>query len=295
MATRAIERDVFYDILKGYAIFLVAWGHSIQTMLSDWQSNPVLLAIYMFHMPLFIAISGRFFLSSVERSSTTDFIKRKFLHLYLPSLTWGFLMSVVMLVHKFLKHKPIDIGYFLNITFTGMWFLTVLFIVSVMGCLIYKKFKEKLRIPAAVTLLICFYLLPSNIWLSNEISFLAPFFFLAVLLHQYDWKRIPWWIAFVALCLFIICFNHYTFRSSMYMAINHYDAQTFYNIILRLISGLCGIIISSFLISCIYRLNVFRGGIFTSWATRPWRSMCFTKSFSCSQNNTFLSVYSQHL
>lgn len=38
------ERDFFIDVLKGWGIILVIWGHSSQFLFNE---------IYSFHMPLF--------------------------------------------------------------------------------------------------------------------------------------------------------------------------------------------------------------------------------------------------
>jgi len=72
---KTISRDEFYDIIKGYAIFLVVLGHVIQNFGLDWQSNGLELFIYSFHMPLFMAVSGHFFISSVDKKSTKEFLK----------------------------------------------------------------------------------------------------------------------------------------------------------------------------------------------------------------------------
>lgn len=50
------NRLLFYDILKAYAIVIVVLGHVIQTFNPEWKTDNVLIGIYMFHMPLFIAI-----------------------------------------------------------------------------------------------------------------------------------------------------------------------------------------------------------------------------------------------
>ena len=47
------DRLPFFDLLKGMAIFLVVFGHCAQALVSNYRENPVWLAIYMFHMPLF--------------------------------------------------------------------------------------------------------------------------------------------------------------------------------------------------------------------------------------------------
>ena len=83
------NRIAYFDILKGIAIFLVVLGHCLQIFTPNWQENKIALSIYMFHMPLFIFISGYFFYPSVKKIPLKEFIVKKFIRLYLPSLFWG--------------------------------------------------------------------------------------------------------------------------------------------------------------------------------------------------------------
>lgn len=85
------QRNVLVDVLKAYAIFLVVLGHVIQTFDLEWQTNGFEMAIVMFHMPLFIAISGYFFVKSAEKCNASQLIKKRFIQLMFPSLTMGFL------------------------------------------------------------------------------------------------------------------------------------------------------------------------------------------------------------
>lgn len=57
------ERDYQFDNLKGMLIFLVVFGHLIEYMVfktNDRLVSFVYSAIYLFHMPLFVFISGYF-------------------------------------------------------------------------------------------------------------------------------------------------------------------------------------------------------------------------------------------
>lgn len=52
------ERDYFFDNLKAVLIFLVVLGHFLLPIRGD---NPLVVVkrlIYVFHMPLFVFISG---------------------------------------------------------------------------------------------------------------------------------------------------------------------------------------------------------------------------------------------
>ncbi len=57
------NRNVYIDIVKSFAIFMVVLGHCLQYTLPDNYrfSNTLFIMIYSMHMPLFIAISGYLF------------------------------------------------------------------------------------------------------------------------------------------------------------------------------------------------------------------------------------------
>ena len=81
------SRNIAFDFLKLFAIFLVLWGHCIQHMKDTNTDEPVYLFIYSFHMPLFMMISGYFSISSLSMR-IWPFLKKKFIQLLLPCLTW---------------------------------------------------------------------------------------------------------------------------------------------------------------------------------------------------------------
>lgn len=53
-------RDTYFDSIKGLLIFLVVIGHALETDLSTRMTSNIYDFIYLFHMPLFILISGYF-------------------------------------------------------------------------------------------------------------------------------------------------------------------------------------------------------------------------------------------
>ena len=58
-----MNRNVYIDIVKSFAIFMVVLGHCLQYTLPDNErySNTLFIMIYSMHMPLFVAISGYLF------------------------------------------------------------------------------------------------------------------------------------------------------------------------------------------------------------------------------------------
>lgn len=56
-----IKRNLLLDNLKGILIFLVVFGHSMELIRDDFLIARILyISIYLFHMPVFIFISGYF-------------------------------------------------------------------------------------------------------------------------------------------------------------------------------------------------------------------------------------------
>ena len=88
------KRDVSLDIAKGILIFLVVWGHSIQFGLGyeygdagKYWHDYVYRAIYTFHMPLFMAISGYLFYYS-NKKSFKDVITSRLKSIGIPYLNY---------------------------------------------------------------------------------------------------------------------------------------------------------------------------------------------------------------
>ena len=80
---------VIINLLRGFAIFLMIWGHLIQHICIGFQgfALPVHRWIYSFHMPLFMLISGYLFFKSSLKYSFKDILYRKSISLIYPIIT----------------------------------------------------------------------------------------------------------------------------------------------------------------------------------------------------------------
>ena len=116
-----VLRDAFSDSLKSILILLVVVGHCFSFFLEDRLVLSVYQTIYLFHMPLFICISGYF----THRSDNWKFFK---------SLANVF---IVFLVNHILR---IAYEYFVNGVFSferlwwsyyGLWYLVALMLYRV--------------------------------------------------------------------------------------------------------------------------------------------------------------------
>lgn len=122
----AKPRDTVLDIARGIAAILVVWGHCIQYFsvngLDFWESK-VFQAIYSFHMPLFMLISGYLFFWTCKRKLKTVIIGR-FCSVGIPMVTWGTIISLVLYRNDFTLEKWVE-------QIIGIWFLWAVLVSSV--------------------------------------------------------------------------------------------------------------------------------------------------------------------
>lgn len=127
------QREEKWDIFKGFAIFLVVWGHLI------WEENYTVPAtlIYVVHMPMFFVVSGYFAYYSFEKNSTTKIIGKKTKMLFLPWITWSALAVIMNCVRHFLI-SGVSISYVVEILKD-----VYMPIYAILICLVIKVLSEK--------------------------------------------------------------------------------------------------------------------------------------------------------
>lgn len=122
-----MERDNRFDIMKGFLIILVVLGHSLNIEFLDrsWDC-PLFNAIYCFHMPVFIFISGYFFSSSLKKSFC-EVLYTKLRRFVLPAICCS---TVILLLQTIIKgvHQP----FITNIVsvYISYWYLICIFILT---------------------------------------------------------------------------------------------------------------------------------------------------------------------
>lgn len=130
--TLKMVRNISLDIAKGVLILLVVIGHGFQYAFGSnyGQSglffiNPIYRAIYMFHMPLFMLISGYLFFYSNQKGFLYV-LKTKFKTIIIPYITY-----VVILFLSSIIFNDVDMGGY-RLLVNEFWFLPSLF----MNCVI---------------------------------------------------------------------------------------------------------------------------------------------------------------
>lgn len=93
-----MNRNPFVDFAKGILILLVVIGHALQYAVDhdtgSWM-HPLYQAIYLFHMPLFMAISGYLSFSGIQKARLLPFMANKATSYLIPILAWAGLFCLV--------------------------------------------------------------------------------------------------------------------------------------------------------------------------------------------------------
>jgi|SRR5581483_3220419 len=196
----AKEYNPYLDVLKGLAILLVVFGHSIQNYLPDsyYEQNIIFRAIYSFHIPLFMFLAGAAATYS-SRPMNLDFIKRKFYMLVIPFISWGvieYAISPHAHLTPFLTYMYQDLKF----PDYGLWFLWVLFFNF---CLlaIGKWLTKYLRLYSYLLVWFVVYCIPHNTYGIGLIKWHFPFFIAGYLIFTYRERLAKYrqWVA--AICV----------------------------------------------------------------------------------------------
>jgi len=128
------ERDVYADYIKGLLIILVVMGHVIQYLKyhgSAFWDDPIYKSIYMFHMPLFIGISGYYTYFSLQKKTALAFIKERVIILLIPLITWGTINGIFDIIVA--ENSIPDKGMYIYMTIRrSYWFIWAVLFHSVL-------------------------------------------------------------------------------------------------------------------------------------------------------------------
>lgn len=262
------NRNQLFDILKGITIFMVIYGHMIVLYDIDYMQSEALLFIYMFHMPLFIFISGYFLYPSVKKTTIKEWLKKKFYGILLPSITYGTVISSKLLIGMY-SRNAVDWDSVFKLFIHGLWFLPVLFILCIIAKFI--ECQDKISKP----LLWCIFIvgtqfLPEDL-IFNGLKALGVFFCLGILSKYYQSHIVDFYqyyrtaINIGVFALFFIAYRSFNFEHTLYVIETDYDTLQYWrNFAIRTLSGVTGIASCFIVGSFIDNKNVMGGGKFKS-------------------------------
>ena len=211
--------------------------------------------IVSFHMPLFMIVSG-YFARSLFKNKLLDTTKRKFIQLFIPSVSTYFLTGIILI---FLRHTPFIGGLqsLLGYCVSSYWFLKALFIFYVLTTILYLLWKKIKWLPAICIILLL--LLPIKILDYVHCISMYPFFIVGLLLWKYEdafFKRKKL-IILISLLLYISLSYFYTPKE--YNMYDHLFSWNSEYLLLYFIRILIGISASFICIICIRELCIKTG------------------------------------
>lgn len=136
------SRNPALDIAKGFLIILVVVGHGLQYAIgSDYGTSgefffdPFYRAIYCFHMPLFMIISGYLFFRSIHKGMKYV-VKSKIVTIVIPYTTY---VTIFILLTTLLENTN---GWY-RILVNEFWFLPSILLNSIIVGLVVHLIKSK--------------------------------------------------------------------------------------------------------------------------------------------------------
>lgn len=160
------KREEWIDNTKLFACILVVIGHLLQGLnKADIQWNNNLYEyinnfIYIFHMPLFMCLSGYLYAKLTKISNIKEyglFIKKKFINLSIPYVVFYVEYVIINMIFANSVNSQKGIQDILNILTNPMppfWFLYALFLIFVIVPIVEKIYQRKTYLVFAVFVLL---------------------------------------------------------------------------------------------------------------------------------------------
>ena len=258
----------YINTVKGIAIALMIWGHCIQYCgigMDSMFGNDVFQALYSFHMPLFMLISGYLFWYSYEKRDLKTLLIHKTQGLLQPIVFANMLNIVLSQLPTLLLHRTFHI--FNGELFNGLyilWFLWCVLSASTAVALAGKLTEKSPLQPIAVMLGIVFVaLFPDN----HYHLYMYPYFVAGFFYGRYREKIPARFRKLVRLCLvaFPLLLPLYDARHFIYITpVYAPDMDVWYLVKLNGYRWLIGFVGSGFVLSLtdlLYNRTVDRGRV----------------------------------
>lgn len=219
------KRIEWIDFGKGLTVLMVVFGHVVLGLFESKRfedSNQWLLFVtqvfYLFHIPVFYALSGFFFKPVADLKSYVKFVKQKTIILGIPYLFYSIVQFILQKIGGATVRNAASFWDLVNIYQTPLgvsWYLYVLWwIYLVVAFLsIWIKSYRHLFIISIVAYFISIFT-PVNIYVVQKILLWAFFFLLGSWLkHSGIWKRlVNRWklvscITIISIAVFLICWQ----------------------------------------------------------------------------------------
>lgn len=244
------ERELSFDLLKCFAIFLVIWQHCIFNLGYgiDMLSTSAGRTISMVNMPLFMFIVGYFSKSSIL-CSFGQMVKKKWHTLLLPMVIYCGIQYLIE-IHEVGITPPIYKSLILSII-RPYWFIWAL-MYSILWFRLFRIILPKLNLAVvSAASFVVLILIPRDIFVPHFMSFqsMYPFFLMGLiskennLLSKFKTSRYKWLIVVLSLIVFSLLYMVYRKENFFYFFLLISTPEWIKSFIMMLFAGSAGIII----------------------------------------------------
>ena len=184
VAQMAKERNKFVDIIRGVAMLLVVLGHTMTGCTTGAENTLLFNIVWSIQMPLFILISGyvtRYSRNPENASELGKYVLRRTLAYILPWAVWSFLIRGLIFGNRLF----LDIEYLLWHMDSGYWFLTTIWVISLLFGLSHFVASKIAKMPGVKQQLLTFVFYAAGMGFLAGIGFAAGFSFFAIKLTLY--------------------------------------------------------------------------------------------------------------
>jgi len=143
---------LWVDYAKSFGIILVVYGHVLSGMFNasvsmDENTYKIIYSIiYSFHMPLFFFLAGLFFYESLLKRGWRGLIANKIDSIAYPYILWSLLQgSIEVFLNQWTNGHTtfFEVLKLLWVPRAQFWFLYALFLVIIVGVMVYIKMEKK--------------------------------------------------------------------------------------------------------------------------------------------------------
>lgn len=263
-------RDAYWDSLKLNLVFLVVLGHFLELHLHQHSDGRVLFnMIYLFHMPLFVFISGRF---SVVRD------RERYLRGIWRLLKFFLLCHGLQFLILWVTGLERNPWHFISTTF-ATWYLLSLVWWRLMVLYLPARWlsdHRRLLLTIATGFAMVVGLIPLSKHLAFQVTFAyLPFFLLGYYSKDVDMRRllsrIPWWAAAAVLAVALVAVAVWFNKPlhDLYFNTTYWDSG-WWHMKERLVTRPILMVIATVLGLCVMRLSPS-----AEWMARYGRNMLY--------------------
>lgn len=234
------KREPYWDVVKGILIVLVVLGHVVQFAVGgNFWGNALFKGIYLFHMPLFVMVSGYFCILGVRRHGSR-YVWRNVRHLLLPSFVTAIIYLAYGAVRSYYGGHPLHMPCYGD--FLRVWFLICIFECSLFTWILLLFKSQWWRFAWFVIPMLIAMLCPGFPH-AGQFTFLYPFFLLGAWVNARGCNLGNKWIGVGALAVYIGVFcvfrnNWYVYRTPMASLPDNLYVVAVY--LVRMAGGLAG-------------------------------------------------------